>query len=170
MAMSAKPGGGMSGKPGGGMGGGVGGAGGVDPNQTRNQNLFTTVGGLSRPGGVAAATPPLPRVRPSGPSGPPATAAVDRVAPPGGPRPRPALDPSLLNPLINGPGPQYPTNVAGSAGAVPEGMSQTQLDPGQNLVFNPVSGKMESPNRGPPRKRRPGSTDPADETFFRSIG
>jgi len=64
---------------GGGFGGaGKGGGGGApmsataadQANATRRQNVYTTVGGLSRPGGGPGG-PPNPRVRPSGPAGPP---------------------------------------------------------------------------------------------------
>ena len=95
MAQVGKPGGGVSGKPGGGMGG----LGGGTPmtaeqadaaNGTRRQNLYTTVGGLSRPGGGQ---------RPSGPAGPPS------------PRQRPALNPKVLDPLINGQPAAYGASV-----------------------------------------------------------
>jgi hypothetical protein len=72
----------MGGKaPGGGTGAAGKGGGGGTPmsataadqaNATRRQNVYTTVGGLSRPGGGSApGAPPNPRVRPSGPAGPP---------------------------------------------------------------------------------------------------
>jgi hypothetical protein len=116
MAQAGKPGGGVSGKPGGGLGGMSGGTGSpmtaeqaAAANGTRNQNLYTTVGGLSRPGAAA---------RPSGPAGPPQPTprpAIDRAPPPGGPKPRPTLDPKILDPLISG------QPLTGTAGALGEG-------------------------------------------------
>lgn len=162
MAMSGKPGGGVSGKPGGGMGGGGGGRGPMTAedadaaNQTRRQNLYTTVGGLSRPGGANA---PLPRARPSGPSGPPvagAAASAGRGQPPT-PRQRPGLDPNLLDPLIKGRDPLTgaPSAVPGR-GATPlahpgqaDGMAELQ-DP--MLEYDPATGKMR-------RKQFGGITD-----------
>jgi hypothetical protein len=112
MAQVGKPGGGVSGKPG--MGAGGGGAPmsaeqAAAANGTRNQNLYTTVGGLSRPSGAAAPTtpPPTPRSRPSGPSGPPKPGTTGQMTLP---QPRPTLDPKVLDPLINSQAP-YPTNV-----------------------------------------------------------
>src|SRR6185295_14118781 len=93
----------MGGKSGAAMprsgGAGKGGRGGRGPmsaedadraNQTRRQNIYTTVGGLSRPDGA----------RPSGPSGPPTRMMTGPLAAPGSKRPpmrpgAPATDPLL---------------------------------------------------------------------------
>lgn len=160
---------GGAGKGGGGGGGGKGG-GGRGPmtaeqadaaNQTRRQNVFTTVGGLSRPGGGDLRAPPNPRERPSGPSGPPTkmggTAPTTPFDPTRAYGASAAIDPATGLPVRGGPPlsqavPALPPGVAppptgiGMAPSSLAGLFQNSINQ-TDLEFDPMTGKMRPKQR-----------------------
>lgn len=111
-------------------------------NQTRRQNIYTTVGGLSNPGTTNA---PRPQPRPSGPSGPPKppTRPVSAGTPAAQPTPAAPTDPlSGRDPLTGALLPYGKSVVPNMTTGLPEGMAP----PSVASVFGPES---TGPSIGP---------------------